>query len=501
MLVAGSLRPSEPGADAALLHELASDPLAVAVRPRPLSAEAVADIVRDRLGAEADPAFGAACLADRRTRPCQGRRRQRHRLLRGRWPSRRARRRGTLPLRRQRRVPHPGSAAIEHLRDGDELLRDAAAPWQPARLRAEAMKYHGQAAESAALARKAAAGWSGARRASRAPLEPLERTAVYACRRATTRGGLRLESGRVLAVPRSGVAGNLLAGTACSTGPTAAARSPERSHALAALEGGDRAAGGGLGDSGATRSSRGPTPRRRSRPPRPGSPMPAGEARCRDSTSQPPGAPCAGVASWPRPTATCARRCTSSPSAGLRELSGQPARATGRSSARKGLEELEEAVTILDGTPARLELACSLAALGGGAPAAARPRGPSLRCAAGRPRSPGSAPPCRRRARRPRRAPRPTRTRRPARAAGRSGPPSAGSTPGRWASTIAGALFTSTSPASKASGTSGRPTPRIRALSGSLRHSSRAYSRSRSFSSARSTLVGGTAGTAPMARR
>jgi ATP/maltotriose-dependent transcriptional regulator MalT len=61
VLVAGSLRPSEPGADAALLHELASDPLTVAVRPRPLSAEAVADVIRDRLGAEPEPAFADAC--------------------------------------------------------------------------------------------------------------------------------------------------------------------------------------------------------------------------------------------------------------------------------------------------------------------------------------------------------------------------------------------------------------------------------------------------------
>jgi DNA-binding CsgD family transcriptional regulator len=63
VLVAGSLRPSEPGADAVLLHELASDPLAVSVRPRPLSLAAVADVVRDRLGAEPEPAFTAACHA------------------------------------------------------------------------------------------------------------------------------------------------------------------------------------------------------------------------------------------------------------------------------------------------------------------------------------------------------------------------------------------------------------------------------------------------------
>ncbi len=61
VLVACSLRPSEPGADAALMAELAGDPATVSVHPRPLSEAATAALVRGRLGEDADPAFCAAC--------------------------------------------------------------------------------------------------------------------------------------------------------------------------------------------------------------------------------------------------------------------------------------------------------------------------------------------------------------------------------------------------------------------------------------------------------
>src|SRR5690242_8445182 len=61
ILVAATIRTGEPGTDVALLGEIAHDPAAVAVRPVPLSAEAVQALVRERLGAEADDPFCAAC--------------------------------------------------------------------------------------------------------------------------------------------------------------------------------------------------------------------------------------------------------------------------------------------------------------------------------------------------------------------------------------------------------------------------------------------------------
>jgi DNA-binding CsgD family transcriptional regulator len=60
-LVACSLRPAEPGADAALLGELAGDPMSVQLYPSALSREAVTEVVRARLGEQADEAFAAAC--------------------------------------------------------------------------------------------------------------------------------------------------------------------------------------------------------------------------------------------------------------------------------------------------------------------------------------------------------------------------------------------------------------------------------------------------------
>ena len=61
MLVVGGLRPSEPGADLTLLAELAGDPLAASLHPRPLTREAVAALVRHRLGEDVEEPFAAAC--------------------------------------------------------------------------------------------------------------------------------------------------------------------------------------------------------------------------------------------------------------------------------------------------------------------------------------------------------------------------------------------------------------------------------------------------------
>jgi DNA-binding NarL/FixJ family response regulator len=63
VLLAATLRPAEPDADAALLGELAADPLVVPVRPLHLSETAVANLVRARFGESAEDAFAAACHA------------------------------------------------------------------------------------------------------------------------------------------------------------------------------------------------------------------------------------------------------------------------------------------------------------------------------------------------------------------------------------------------------------------------------------------------------
>jgi DNA-binding CsgD family transcriptional regulator len=62
VLVLGSLRPSERRGDAALLAEIAGDPLTVSIRPGPLSEQAASRLVRERLG-DADEAFSIACHA------------------------------------------------------------------------------------------------------------------------------------------------------------------------------------------------------------------------------------------------------------------------------------------------------------------------------------------------------------------------------------------------------------------------------------------------------
>jgi DNA-binding CsgD family transcriptional regulator len=60
-LVVGTMRPAEPGADQNLLSEIAGDPLTVEMHPTPLTEPAVAEVVGDRLGGDAEPAFVAAC--------------------------------------------------------------------------------------------------------------------------------------------------------------------------------------------------------------------------------------------------------------------------------------------------------------------------------------------------------------------------------------------------------------------------------------------------------
>jgi DNA-binding NarL/FixJ family response regulator len=61
ILVAATVRSGEPGTDAALLAEIAHDPDAITLQPGPLSAAGVAALVHERLGADADTAFCAAC--------------------------------------------------------------------------------------------------------------------------------------------------------------------------------------------------------------------------------------------------------------------------------------------------------------------------------------------------------------------------------------------------------------------------------------------------------
>ena len=61
VLIAGAARTSEQPSDSRLLAEIADDPLAVSVRPVELSEAAVAALVRERLGGEAEQAFCAAC--------------------------------------------------------------------------------------------------------------------------------------------------------------------------------------------------------------------------------------------------------------------------------------------------------------------------------------------------------------------------------------------------------------------------------------------------------
>jgi DNA-binding CsgD family transcriptional regulator len=62
LFVALGLRTGEPGTDPALLADIVSDPGVRTVRPGPLSAGAVHEMVAARLGEDADERFSAACL-------------------------------------------------------------------------------------------------------------------------------------------------------------------------------------------------------------------------------------------------------------------------------------------------------------------------------------------------------------------------------------------------------------------------------------------------------
>ncbi len=61
VLLAATLRSGEHGSDPVLLGEISEAPATESVRPAPLSAAAVAGVVRERLGDDADDAFAAAC--------------------------------------------------------------------------------------------------------------------------------------------------------------------------------------------------------------------------------------------------------------------------------------------------------------------------------------------------------------------------------------------------------------------------------------------------------
>ena len=61
ILVATTLRSTDPGVDPALVADVAHSPATRAIRPGPLSGDAVAELVRERLGPNAEPAFCAAC--------------------------------------------------------------------------------------------------------------------------------------------------------------------------------------------------------------------------------------------------------------------------------------------------------------------------------------------------------------------------------------------------------------------------------------------------------
>jgi DNA-binding CsgD family transcriptional regulator len=61
VVLVASLRSSEPDANQAILEELTSEPHAEVLVPGPLTAAAVAELVRDRLGDEVETAFAEAC--------------------------------------------------------------------------------------------------------------------------------------------------------------------------------------------------------------------------------------------------------------------------------------------------------------------------------------------------------------------------------------------------------------------------------------------------------
>ena len=61
ILVASTVRSAEPPTDAALLAEITGDPSTASVRPGPLTEAGTREVVRSRLGPEADDAFCASC--------------------------------------------------------------------------------------------------------------------------------------------------------------------------------------------------------------------------------------------------------------------------------------------------------------------------------------------------------------------------------------------------------------------------------------------------------
>jgi predicted ATPase len=69
VFVAVGVRLSEPGAEVEVLDELAASPSTRVIRPAPLSADAVADVVHAVLAADPEPAFSAACFEATRGNP------------------------------------------------------------------------------------------------------------------------------------------------------------------------------------------------------------------------------------------------------------------------------------------------------------------------------------------------------------------------------------------------------------------------------------------------
>ncbi len=62
ILVAATLRNTDPGTDPGLIAEIGADPLTTSLAPAPLTPDAVSEVTEARLGAAPDPAFSAACL-------------------------------------------------------------------------------------------------------------------------------------------------------------------------------------------------------------------------------------------------------------------------------------------------------------------------------------------------------------------------------------------------------------------------------------------------------
>ena len=61
VLIAATIRTGEPGVDETLLGDLAQEPVATALAPRPLTVDATAEVLRTRLGRPPDRVFSTAC--------------------------------------------------------------------------------------------------------------------------------------------------------------------------------------------------------------------------------------------------------------------------------------------------------------------------------------------------------------------------------------------------------------------------------------------------------